>query len=68
MKIFKNISHWFKVQGSRFKRKPSTVNLKPLTIEGVVEAPFTYEPDDAELAAQALLGSMLETAGKKKGI
>lgn len=30
----------------------------PLRIEGIPEAPFTAEPDDAELAAQALLEMM----------
>lgn len=32
----------------------------PLRIEGVKPAPLTAEPDDAELAAQALLESMVE--------
>ena len=41
-------------------------NLKPLTIEGVGEAPLTAEPDDAELAAQALLEMMAEASDKSR--
>ena len=51
-----------------FKRKHTTplptgmgqgVEPVPLRIEGVKPAPLTAEPDDAELAAQALLESMV---------
>jgi hypothetical protein len=49
MKIFKNIF--------RRKEKPAP---QPLRIEGVPPAPLTPEPDDAELAAQALLEMMSE--------
>lgn len=54
MTIFKKI----------FRRKPRSNDPKaeaapqPLRIEGVPEAPFTPEPDDAELAAQAVLELM----------
>ena len=54
----KNRVYWFKVQGSRFKRKPLTASPSPLTINGIPPAPMTPEPDDAELAAQALLEIM----------
>lgn len=37
-----------------FRRKPKTEPM-PLRIEGIAPAPMTPEPDDAELAAQALL-------------
>ena len=65
MKIFKNISCWFMVQGARFKRKPLTVNPEPLTIHGIAPAPLTAEPDEAELAAQALLEHMAEVSSSK---
>ena len=39
----------------------------PLRIEGVKPAPLTPEPDDAELAAQALLESMAATQPPKGG-
>lgn len=54
MTIFKKI----------FLRKPRSNDPKadaapkPLRIKGVPEAPFTPEPDDAELAAQAVLELM----------
>ncbi len=38
----------------------------PLRIQGVKEAPMTPEPDDAEMAAQAILEVMLEKNSKKK--
>ena len=38
----------------------------PLRIEGVKPAPLTPEPDDAELAAQALLESMCDVRSKKE--
>lgn len=37
----------------------------PLRIEGVPEAPLTPEPDDAELAAQALLEMMLGAGNRQ---
>lgn len=40
--------------------------LMPLCIQGVKEAPMTPEPDDAEMAAQAILEVMLEKNAKKK--
>lgn len=46
------------------KKSPSVTDEEPvpLRIEGIPEAPFTQEPDDAELAAQAVLEMM---SGKK---
>ena len=41
------------------EQQPSATQ-QPLRIEGVKPAPLTPEPDDAELAAQALLESMVE--------
>lgn len=38
----------------------------PLRIEGVGDAPMTPEPDDAEIAAQAILEIMLEKKAKEK--
>lgn len=40
----------------------------PLRIEGVKPAPLTSEPDDAELAAQALLESMCDVRSKKEDV
>jgi hypothetical protein len=40
----------------------------PLRIEGVEPAPLTPEPDDAELAAQALLESMCDVRSKKDDV
>jgi hypothetical protein len=42
----------------RRKEKPDP---QPLRIQGIAEAPLTAEPDDAELAAQALLEMMSES-------
>ena len=39
---------------------------RPLRIDGVGEAPMTLEPDDAELAAQALLETMAGGGEDKK--
>ena len=39
----------------------------PLRIEGIPEAPFTPEPDDAELAAQAVLELMVASSNSPKG-
>ncbi len=39
-------------------------SASPLRIEGVKPAPLTPEPDDAELAAQALLESMCDVRSK----
>lgn len=61
MSIFKKI----------FRRKPHGNDPKaeavpqPLRIEGIPEAPFTPEPDDAELAAQAVLEMMAAMPQKK---
>ena len=40
----------------------------PLRIEGVKPAPLTAEPDDAELAATALLESMCDVRSKKEDV
>ena len=40
---------------------------KPLRIDGVGEAPLTPEPDDAELAAQALMELVKETRSDRGG-
>lgn len=40
---------------------------QPLRIEGIPEAPFTAEPDDAELAAQAVLELMQASQPPKGG-
>jgi len=41
---------------------------QPLRIEGVKPAPLTPEPDDAELAAQALLESMCDVRSKMEDV
>ena len=40
------------------RRRPLTIDHLPLTIDGIGRAPLTAEPDEAELAAAALLESM----------
>ena len=52
MKSLKNIFH------KKQKQEP-----KPLRVEDVAPAPMTPEPDDAELAAMALLEKMAEIKG-----
>ena len=44
-----------------FRRREQPAS-QPLRIEGIPEAPFTAEPDDAELAAQAVLEMMARPA------
>ena len=60
-----------------FRRKAATqtpqqkgqgVEPVPLRIEGVKPAPLTAEPDDAELAAQALLESMCDVRSKMEDV
>jgi len=60
-----------------FRRKAATqtprqegqgVEPVPLRIEGVKPAPLTPEPDDAELAAQALLETMCDVRSKKEDV
>ena len=48
----------------RLKKKPDPQSLR---IDGVGDAPLTAEPDDAELAAQALLEMMAGNQIKDKG-
>lgn len=52
MRIFKKI----------FGTKKQEV-LQPLAVDGIPPAPITMEPDDAELAAQALLEIMSASSG-----
>ena len=40
----------------------------PLRIQGIADAPLTPEPDDAELAAAALLEHMCDVRGKRKDV
>lgn len=49
-----------------FHHKPTPAEAQPLAIEGIKEAPITFEPDDAELAAQALLELLASKKGKVK--
>lgn len=49
----------------RSKKKQGGAKPRPLRIEGVTPAPLTAEPDDAELAAQALLESLSGIAHRK---
>lgn len=48
-----------------FKRK-ETAAPAPLRIQGIGVAPMTPEPDDVEVAAQAILEIMLEKKSKRK--
>ena len=54
MTIFKKIFH----RKPRGNDPRTDAAPQPLRIEGVPEAPFTPEPDDAELAAEAVLELM----------
>lgn len=54
MTIFKKIFH----RKPRGNDPRTDAAPQPLRIEGIPEAPFTPEPDDAELAAQAVLELM----------
>ena len=54
MKSIKDIFH------KKQKQEP-----KPLRVEGVKPAPMTAEPDDAEIAAAALLEHMLQVSSSK---
>ncbi len=62
MKWFKNL---FKKRNIPSLTGEGRGGAIPLTIEGVSPAPLTPEPDDAELAAQALLESMLQVSSFK---
>jgi len=49
------------------RTKRETAQLPPLLrIEGIADAPLTPEPDDAELAAQAVLALLASEKGKVK--
>lgn len=52
--------HWLrrKVHDLFSPTKEEEVKTMPLAVEGVAPAPLTAEPDDAELAAEALLASL----------
>lgn len=56
MRIFRNIF--------RKRQQPET---KPLVIEGIAGAPITAEPDEAELAAQALLEDISGVLSSRTG-
>lgn len=47
-------------------QKEEQTDAQPLHIEGVAPAPITPEPDEAEVAAQALLESMSQQKKEKK--
>lgn len=49
-------------------RKKEQQEPKPLRIEGIADAPMTAEPDDAEIAAQAILEMMCEEESTQKGL
>lgn len=50
-------------------RKKQPLEIHPLRIEGIDDAPMTATPDDAEVAAQALLESLsLEKEGRHNDI
>ena len=55
----KDFFHSRKQKGGAQVEKPEP---QPLRIEGIAPAPLTPEPDDAELAAQALLEHMVQVS------
>lgn len=59
-----NIKQYFrrKRQERQQEQRPAP---QPLCIEGISPAPLTPEPDEAELAAQALLEHMIEVSSSK---
>lgn len=61
-----NVKQYFrrKRQGRQQEQKPAP---QPLRIEGIGPAPLTPEPDEAELAAQALLEHMCESLNMEHG-
>ena len=65
MKFFKNL-FLRKPHGNPLPLGGGREGAAPLRIEGIPEAPFTAEPDDAELAAQALLELMAQQAQKTR--
>lgn len=66
MKFFKNL-FLRKPHGNPLPLGGGREGASPLRIEGIPEAPFTAEPDDAELAAQALLELMVAPSNSPKG-
>lgn len=56
---------WFKIKSQRKRMVQPEAN--PLVIDGIDYAPVTAEPDDAELAAQALFESLSGNEFFKKG-
>lgn len=59
----KDFFHSRKRKGGAQVEKPEP---QPLRIEGIAPAPLTPEPDDAELAAQALLELMASASGASR--
>lgn len=51
---------------SRRNRRKESETPQPLKIDGVGEAPMTMEPDNAELAAQALLEVMIDKQKRRR--
>ena len=70
MKLTDAIKKYFrrKAATQTSQQKGQGVEPVPLRIEGVKPAPLTPEPDDAELAAQALLESMCDARSKKEDV
>lgn len=63
MTIFKKI---FKEKSTSFTKGKTVKKPHRLRVEGIAEAPVTAEPDDAELAAQALLDSLAEVMEERR--
>ena len=63
MKSFRDL---FRRKGDAQQPAAETPEPQPLRIEGTTQAPLTPEPDDAELAAQALLEVMANPAAAQK--
>ena len=60
MKLTDAIKKFFRRRHADETAEQPSATPQPLRIDGVKPAPLTPEPDDAELAAQALLESMVE--------
>ena len=63
MKSFRDL---FRRKGDAQQPAAETPEPQPLRIEGTTQAPLTPEPDDAELAAQALLEVMAQEVSSFK--
>lgn len=68
MRLIDAIKNIFRRRHADKTAEQPAATPQPLRIEGVKPASLTPEPDDAELAAQALLESMCDVRSKKEDV